>query len=195
LKLLDVKQNTPEWDELRRTHIGASNCAAILGKSKYRTPQNVWEEMVLGIKQPMNSAMQHGIDTENEARAFLSALHNTDYVSAVGQSDEYPWLIASFDCYDGKNTAEIKCPGEKTLNKIEVWDIPEDYLWQIQHHLCVSGMAGEHFLAYMGPHRHVLLWIERDEDMIKKIINRTKEFYEKNILDYYAPMPISTDSV
>ncbi len=187
MKLLDVKQNTPEWYELRRTHIGASNCAAILNKSRYRDSRSVWNEMILGKKTPMNSFMQHGIDTENEAREFLSNLHNTDYVSVVGQSDEYPWMIASFDCYDGENIAEIKCPSERTFARIEAKSIPEDYLWQIQHHLCVSGMVGECFLAYMSPQRHVLHWIPRDEAMIKELTAGIKTFYEKNFLDFRPP--------
>lgn len=194
MKILNLVQNAPEWDAFRRTHCGASNCAAILGKSKYKTPQDVWEEMVYGKKIPINEAMQRGMDLEQEARDWLSNEHQTKYESKVGISDDYPWIMASFDCYDGKNTAEIKCPGEKTFNRVENRDIPEDYLWQMQQHLCVSGLSGEFFLAYMGPHRRVLHWIERNEDMIKELVEGTKRFYEKNILEFLAPEPIRIDA-
>src|SRR5579885_1348387 len=85
-KVLDVIQDSPEWHELRRHHIGASNFAAILGKSKYKSPYMVWEEMVRGKKTETNAAMQRGKDLEPAARAVISSRHGVSYQPAVLKS-------------------------------------------------------------------------------------------------------------
>lgn len=46
LEKIKLEHNSPEWLEFRKTGIGGSDAAAILGLSPFKTNVEVWEEKV-----------------------------------------------------------------------------------------------------------------------------------------------------
>lgn len=188
-KVLDIIQDSPEWHELRRHHIGASNCAAILGKSKYKSPYMVWEEMVRGKKTETNAAMQRGKDLEPGARAIISSRHRVHYQPMVLQSKKYEWMIASMDCWNEhpKMGGEIKCPGDKGMVDFLEKGVPSDYLWQMQHQMAVNGCAEQFLYVFHPDMTHIEIKVKRDEKMIEELVEAEREFYYNHILEFTPP--------
>jgi len=76
-------------DGKRHGRIGGTDVAAILGLNPWRTKLDVYNRIVHGLRDPMNPAMQRGLDVEPVLRAM--------YVTETGVSliEPHPGVIAS----------------------------------------------------------------------------------------------------
>lgn len=79
MKVLELNQNTPEWEEFRRAHIGASDAPAICGIDPNRNQYKVWKEKVLGEKCYETSAMRLGKELEPKARLMAQEFYEMDF--------------------------------------------------------------------------------------------------------------------
>ena len=157
-----MPQRSEAWHEWRSSLITASQAAIIAGDpppkrswkvdgETFHNPQT-WRELRSFVdNQPINDAMQHGIDNESKALAAFNDQINgpklepvcVEYITKSGVK-----LGASLDGYreDGDTHSmwvEIKCPPQGRQSKlwasVEAGDIPEYYLWQLVHqYLCIG---------------------------------------------------------
>ena len=106
------------------------------------------------------------------------------------QSEEYPFMIANLD-------GVINLDGEmcifeaKTASayKLDDWQsgIPPEYMLQVQHYMAVTGAAKTYIAALIGGNHFEYRLIDRDDEMIAKIIAMEKLFWEVNVLGGIAP--------
>lgn len=187
MKILDVKQHSDEWYKMRKTMIGASDAPVIVGKSPYSTPSKLWR-LKMGLdEQYVSDAMKSGTELESEAVSYFHSLFNIGDYNPVVQSTEEEFMFASLDnarAHEGEivEFREIKCPQANTLRKVAEGEIPEYWIWQVQHQLAVTGL--DHaviwvYNAYLEDlERFYEFKIERDEDKIKEIVKKGKEFHQ-----------------
>jgi putative phage-type endonuclease len=144
-----MEQGTKEWLELRRTKIGASDAAVILGISPYKTPFQLWEEKVFGKDQEQNGAMARGSAMEQEARECFEKMTGLSVMPKVFVQD---WRMASLDgiTFDGKTLVEIKCPNKQVHALAEEGLVPDYYMAQMQHQFAVSGADKGYYFSYSG---------------------------------------------
>jgi putative phage-type endonuclease len=196
MKILDIQQNTKEWEELRRTKIGASDCPIIMGKSPFKTPYQLWEQKVQGKAGFVSKAMERGTSLEDTARAFYEGIAGCCYPPIVVQSNELEFMIASLDGYNElvNEIIEIKCPGEKVFNEINKnKEIPEYYRWQAQHQMAVTGAEKISFLVY-SEEGHILLTVCRNLEMIAQLLDAEKEFFRK-MVEFDPPSSSDADLI
>jgi putative phage-type endonuclease len=150
MKILDVVQGSDEWLALRRSKITATDCGAILGKSKYKSPHMVWLDKMGKSKPFDNDAMKRGRELEPEAREYFNRKFGFNCVPVVALSDENPWQMASLDGWDAekKLIIEIKCPGESVFRDAQAGILQEEYILQCLHQLAVCHEAEENYLCY-----------------------------------------------
>lgn len=180
MKIIDLKQGSPEWEEYRKNKIGASDCPSIMNVSPFKSAFRLWEEKC-GKKVFVTDAMRRGSALEGKARELYSEqLGGVALNPIVGQHDEHEWMIASLDGVSDNlvTVIEIKCPNAETFKKIEAGDIPKHYIWQIQHQLAVTDGLHITLVAYNGE-KVVCHSIARDEGMIKKLIDAEQKFYTR----------------
>lgn len=180
MKILDVIQGSPEWELLRRTSVGASDCAAICGIDPYKKPDKLWKQKFTGEKQYISPAMERGKQLEPLARSMFERSYGIKFPPLVGMSDEFDFMIASFDGYNvqWKSLIEIKCPNEKLFDQIILErKIPKSYIYQIQHQLFVCGSEYGYLIPFNGLYFEEIV-VERDETIIKEIIAKERHFYE-----------------
>lgn len=186
MKILTLEQNTPEWHEFRRTHIGASDAPIIMGVSPFRTPLQLWQDKTQGTTQFQNSAMKRGIELEPKARAEFEKLfeelffQKVTILPCVAQSDEREYAIASLDGYDldARVCAEIKCPGEKDHQLAVDGKIPPKYMPQLQHQLYVTGLNKMYYFSYGENNAYpVILECTRDDEYIANMLLEEEKFY------------------
>ena len=94
---MHIKQGTPEWLELRRSRIGASDAATCAGLNPYNTVQKLYEEKVNGVEPYINSAMQRGTNLEPYARSAYEEMTGNAMFPDVKFHPEYDWMMASLD--------------------------------------------------------------------------------------------------
>ena len=153
LELLQIEHNSPEWLAFRRTGIGGSDAAAILGKSHFKTNVKVWEEKT-GLIEPDDISDKEQVKYGKAVEDLLLqmfALDNPEYEVTSNKKIVYRrgFMFASLDgelvekatgelgIYEGK-TAEI----HKKI-ELEKWNkrVPDYYYVQRLHYLIVTGRS------------------------------------------------------
>jgi len=193
MQIIDIQQGSPAWLELRRSKITATDCAAIMGKSKYKSPHMVWLDK-MGKSVPFdNDAMKRGRELEPEARAYFNRKFGYSCVPVVALSDANPWQMASLDGWDAEKKViiEIKCPGESVFRDAQSGKIQEEYVLQCLHQLAVCPDAQYNCLCYyfLGPTgpESIEATIHREEVEIIGLIAREEAFYRDFVLRFVEP--------
>jgi putative phage-type endonuclease len=100
MKIVTIIQNTPEWEALRESRLGASDANIIMGVSEYETIRGLWL-----IKSGQKKKEEDGNDfaqakghrLELKNRAMLELEMGVDFPPMTVLSDDYPFLMASLD--------------------------------------------------------------------------------------------------
>lgn len=152
-KELHLIHNTPEWLTFRKSGIGASEAAAVLGLSKWKSNVELWEEKV-GLREPQNIIdnpfVQYGNAAEEPLIRLFAAQYINRYRVTVDKTKVYVKDVFQFASLDGElvdlETNELGIYEGKTVeaNKSLVWEewrdqIPQHYYIQLLHQLLVTG--------------------------------------------------------
>lgn len=191
-----AKMTKEEWLQLRRKGIGGSDASVIMGKNPYRSILQLWEEKTgkLPVTDEGNeytywgNVMEPIIRKEFMNRTGLKVRQK----HAMIFHKDYPYLFADVDGIVTDERGE-KCIFEaKTASqyKAEQWEdgVPEEYILQVQHYLEVCGMDKAYIAALIGGNKFVFHTIYRDEELIRNLISREKEFWEGCVLTVTEPV-------
>lgn len=150
MKFHKLEQGSPEWHEFRRTHIGASETAAIMGKSSWATASDILERKISGIIEPPNYAMKRGTALEPKIRAMAEEQLEMKFEPCVVTSDQFPWMSASLDglSESQKDIIEVKCGSESQFENAKKGVVPEHYEIQMQHQMFVARVSHCWFVTY-----------------------------------------------
>jgi hypothetical protein len=178
MKIIECVQGTGEWWEAKRGIPSASNFDRILTAVSAKPSAQAEDyicELVADMAslnppyftnqgKPINAAMQHGINTEPEARRWYELQRNVD-VRKVGfcvSDDER--IGCSPDGLLGEDAGiEIKCPELKTQAKYLLnGTLPNEYKCQVHGSLIVTGRAYWEFLSYAPGLPPFLIRVEPD---------------------------------
>ena len=183
-----------DWLRYRTMGIGGSDVSVIAGINPYRSVYQLWLEKT-GQIEPAES--------DNEYTHFGTVLEpviRREFMQRTGlkvrqkhmllQSENYPFMLANLD-------GVINLDGEmcifeaKTASayKLDDWQsgIPPEYMLQVQHYMAVTGAAKTYIAALIGGNHFEYKLIERDDEVIAKIIEMEKLFWEINVLGGIAP--------
>ena len=147
-------QSHEEWLAERKIGLGASDAAAYLGISKWKSNQTLWEEKV-GLRQPVDISdkpyVQYGVGAEPHIRALFELDHPEYRVTYDGpykiiRNQEHPFILCSPDAEleevaTGRRggleikTTEIMNPGQWGDWKDR---IPDQYYCQTIHQLLAA---------------------------------------------------------
>ena len=196
------KLTREEWLQLRRTGIGGSDASVIMGKNPYRSILQLWEEKTGKLPVTDNgneytywgNVMEPIIRKEFMNRTGLKVRQK----HAMIFHKDYSYLFADVDGIATDERGE-KCIFEaKTASqyKAEQWEngVPEEYVLQVQHYLEVCGMNKAYIAALIGGNKFVFHTIYRDDDLIKELISREKEFWEECVLKEIEPVMDDSDA-
>lgn len=152
-----VEQGTAEWHQDRLGKVTASRIADVMMKPTTSGFQNYQAQLVCErlTGQPtetfVSAAMQHGTDTEPQARAMYTLLTGND-VEEVGFIS-HPTLAMSGASPDGlvgsDGLVEIKCPQPATHIKTLVGaDVDRKYMLQMQWQMVCTGRDWCDFVSF-----------------------------------------------
>lgn len=181
----DLMQRSPEWRELRRGKITASQVAPILtGKSLGAGARTlamtlVAEKYVEPEEGFVSYPMERGIELEPEAIEIYKRATGREVEDVGGiQLGEHLWY--SPDGLTGTDTTvEIKCPmPKKHVEILTSVDLLPEYMPQIQFGLYVSGRKRCDFVTFnpdFPPNLAMrIITVERDEEIIEQLKERTE---------------------
>jgi putative phage-type endonuclease len=188
--------NQKAWHEWRKSGIGSSDAAVLMGVSPWKTPRQLWEEKVFGNSEQFeNSAMSRGKELEEPARqAFEKELNVIVFPKNVVNADK-SWLRASLDGIDvdSKIMVEIKCPNKDDHAEAKKKKIPLKYIPQCQHQLAVTGLDGMYYFSFDGSNG-VIVEVARDQQYIDDMLGKEQAFWDM-VLNQTPPELMERDCV
>lgn len=162
------------WLNERRYGVGASDAAAILGMSKWKSNVTLWEEKT-GQREPEDIGdkpfVQYGHDAEPHLRALfaldhpeLQVIYDSPY--KIIRSDEHPFIFATPDgelieiATGRRGGLEIKTTEIRNPRQWSDWKdrIPAQYYCQVCHQM----IAAEWEFVYL---KVQIKWYTKDGDM------------------------------
>ena len=189
--IIQLTQGSPEWHAYRHSRRNASESAAVLGRSPWMSPHQLWLLKTGRAETKVTQVMQRGTDMEPIARAAYEEQTGLVMQPLVLESGGYS---ASLDgmTLEGDLVLEIKCPLRGTRSDlwldVSAGQVPEHYAIQVQHQLMVAGADLAHLWVFDGS-KGILHAIARDE----AVMSRIQEGWE-NYQDYLTgdtPPPLT----
>jgi putative phage-type endonuclease len=179
-----VVQRSPEWFAQRVGKFTGSQYSCLMAGPDTDTYKNyirekAWERLTgKAVQGFTNDAMQHGIDTEPQARAYYEFVTDT-VVEEVGflVHPDYPYLGVSPDGLVGSDgLLEIKCPQPKThIEYLASKKLPAKYKAQVQGQLMVARRDWCDFVSFHPDSEYQsIVRVYADDKYITQLIDRAK---------------------
>lgn len=187
-----IEQLSDEWFAARIGKVTASRIADVVAKtrsgwgaSRANYMAELIAERLTGTKADRytNAAMQHGIETEPDARAAYEFFTDNE-VELVGFVN-HPQIEMSGASPDGlvgeQGLVEIKCPNTAThIDTLLDPNIPRKYLLQMQWQMACTNRQWCDFVSFdprMPENMQILITrIERDDKLIGELEDQITEF-------------------
>jgi putative phage-type endonuclease len=159
MKILNVKQGTPEWHEARACRFTASEAPVMMGVSKHTSRDELIRMKATGSEKEVSDFVQKrifdkGHAVEDTARTITEELIGEDLYPVTGVHDEHDWLLASFDGMTIAEdfTFEHKQWNEELASAVESGDVANDpYYWvQLEQQCFVAGIDKTLFVVSDG---------------------------------------------
>lgn len=184
-------QPRTEWLAARRRGIGGSDLPGILGMSRYASPFGVYLDKIGELEDDDESeAAEWGRRLEPVVAAKFADSHPELTVlpsPGILANRDRPWQLVNVD-------GLIVDPGQDVAAVLEVktanqwlgheWDdtageVPAAALLQGHHELAVTGCPYVILAALVGGQRYVEVRVQRDEEMIERLIAIEAEFWDR----------------
>lgn len=184
-----------KWLEDRRTGIGGSDAAAVLGLSRWSSPYDVYASK-LGLAPPVEETwpMKWGTWMEPHLRQAYSNLTGREVLAHTGvlRHPKYPWMLATLDgMTDDNRLVEIK-----TSRSSDGWgepgssDIPEAYMIQVQHYLTVTAVPVADVILGLFGQEPRIYEVPADPELQEMILEAEQLFWAR-VMRAEPPEPVT----
>ena len=193
LRLISTKELPREdWLAVRKGGIGSSDAAAAVGLNPYKSQLELWLEKTgrdatLPKLDPHDEespaywgnvlepvvAWHYSKRTKNKVRRINAVLQHP--------APDLPWMLANIDRevigVDDVQILECKTAG---INGALLWKegVPEYVQLQVMHQLAVTGKQAADVAVLLGGQTLEIYRIERDEQMIARLIELERKFWQ-----------------
>lgn len=208
--------DTPDraaWLEARRTGIGGSDVAAILGISPYRSPLDVYLDKI-GAAKPLqdNEPMYWGRRLEDVVAHEWQERNGrkVQRINSMIRNTDRTWMLANIDraIVAQGSRARLDAAGRlvgadgliecKTASAYAAQDwqgldgsdaLPVYYAAQGMWYIAVTGQDVCEFAALIGGQKFAQRRVERDEETIRGIVEQVEEFWLRHVVAGLPPEP------
>lgn len=176
-----------EWLKWRKRGIGGSDVSCLLGINKWKSEIELWLDKTNQTNElpTENEAMQWGNIMEPIIRNHFAEVTGKPVVEvkAMLQHPEYPYMLADVDGLTVDDTGnpailEIKTASEYKRSEWED-NIPAYYQTQVQHYLCVTGVAKAYVAVLIGGNSFKVYEVDADMEIQSMLIAVEQEFWNK----------------
>ncbi|GAA1806960.1 YqaJ viral recombinase family nuclease [Nesterenkonia flava] len=185
-----------EWLAARRQGIGGSDASAILGVNKYSSAYQVWlDKTGRGTEKEETMAMRMGNLLEPiVVQLFEEETGIRTRRAGLMRSKEHAYLQVSVDrlTADG-GLLECKTSNGFLSHEWEDGQVPDHAELQVQHGLAVTGRSHAWVAGLLDGREFFVRRIDRDEDLIRIIIEQGERFWHDHVLADEAPAVTAVD--
>lgn len=194
-----MTQTTASDPEFRRTYIGGSDAAAVVGVGRWGSPYSVWLEKIgeAPEKDPPSERMLLG--------SLLEDVVGREWArrERVGNLQEGLFRVLSKQRgYIGGHpdfTGEHPTDGEivvevKVSDRVSDWEdadgepiVPVTYFLQVQHYLAIEGLQVAYIVVLLRGSEIRSFRVPRDEEVIAGLIEAYDDFWTNHVLTGVPP--------
>lgn len=193
---------TNEQREFRKSGIGGSDIAAIMGLSPYKTAYDVWCSKVGNVADEAGEAAYWGnilepiVAAEFEKRTGKPVVH----CNLTLRHPTYEWMIGSGDYLVEGENAGVECKTSSVYLK-DRWgdedgsdEVPAYYLVQGMWYCAIFGWDRVYFPVLIGGQQFRWFKVERDEEVIAALIDAGEKFWQL-VKAHKPPEPQNLDDI
>ncbi|MFM9368092.1 YqaJ viral recombinase family protein [Streptomyces sp. Da 82-17] len=189
-----------QWLTVRRTGVGGSEVAAVLGMSRYSSAYEVYLDKrgELPLDRPRSPELAEaafwGLAHEPTIASVFADRTGLGVVEGPGTVAhvERRWMLANVDRYviEAGEAAPSSLLEIKTRSafQLDEWlgGVPDGPALQTHWYLAVTGYSHAHVAALLGGNRLVVHRVERDEQLVEHLVALVGEFWQ-GVLDGTPP--------
>jgi len=180
------------WHEARRSHVGASEVAAIMGLDRFNTARTMWLLKTGRTRpEPTNEAMDWGIRAEHViarrwAKCYMGGLKIRKWRGLSGEHPGFPDvpLVVSPDYYAHDNERAFCLVQIKTASEwAKGWgaegtdEIPPGYIVQVQAEMACVPWAQWVYVVVQRGSKTLTYVVERHPQMIEIVESAVERFW------------------
>lgn len=187
--------------ERRKSGIGGSDVAAVLGVSKWKTPYQLWLDKTSDKVEEKESDLLHFGQALEQVIADEYALRNNVKVLRRNQMfrhTEHPELIANIDRYIvGGKILECKtCDAYASSKFGEGGDeVPDEYILQVQHYMHVTGYHEADLAVLIGGNKYRQFILKYDPKLANYAADKCVEFWNDYVVPQVPPPATANDDL
>lgn len=176
-------QITQDVKENRHLYIGGSDIAAVLGKSRYKTPYRLWCEKTGQIEQKVQNP--EAVEMGTRLEQFVADLFSVKTDKSVRrapkayQHPDYPYMVAHVDRLITGSDELLEC---KTCSayKLDEWQnaIPQEYVLQVMWYLGITGRKRGWIACLIGGQKFDYKPIDFDAELFDIMVKKAQEFWD-----------------
>lgn len=191
----------------RKTHIGGSDVAAIMGLARWKTAMDVWAEKVgftepstemqmrqfIGLRLEGLIAEMAGAKLGRTFRRMPSRPTPDGHRTTLVRHRQFPHLAGHIDFVGLEAKTSYSAEGwgddgtEITSDKL-TWDaVPIDYLLQVQHYLFVTGWPVITLAVLIGHDDFRTFDVRPISALIEPMEKEADRFWRENVVDGQTP--------
>lgn len=181
-------EDRAEWLEARRSGIGASEIAMVLGESRWGDAGTVYARKMSTPTEADAEWLRWGLLLEP---VILEQYDSPRYSGRCSRRDgrllrsiEHPWAITTLDAWAASDELGDVFPLELKTDADRygyAWEdgLPVEYEWQLHHQMLVTGARRASIACLLAGSRLVWADVERDETKIRRIIRAGEAFWSQ----------------
>lgn len=192
--LLPTTASAEEWHATRRSGIGGSDVAALLGLDKYRGPRHVYEAKHGKPDDVTSEAAEIGTEIEEFIARLFSKRSGVPIEVPPGTlvHTEHEWMLANVDRYALDSTGAVVAPVEcknRSEYQLDDWEdgVPDAPALQAHWYMAVGGWDYAWVTALVGGNKLRYHRLERDEGLIAELTEFCGDWYRKHIVEGFPP--------
>lgn len=196
-----MKRSRDEWLAERRTGIGGSDAAAVMGLSPFATPLTVWldktgragpkeetEAMRIGTELEDYVARSYARETGRRVQRFTRTLHDG---CLLGNFDR---LVVPEGAKVASHGGEVRTDTLlecKTASREWADGVPLHYQMQVQHYMGLAPTLEQADVAvlFLGRKRFEMFRVPRDAAVIARMREYITEWWERHVVRGEMPRP------
>lgn len=182
--------------EERRHYLGASDAAAVLGLSRWRTPLEVWAEKVGAITNTLPDTLPQrvGILLEDSVATLFTEQtgKQTEKVPQTILHPKYPFIAANLDrrVVGEDSVLELKTCSSWKGKEFTGEELPQEYVVQVLHQMAVTGASKGYLAVLIGNTGFEIKEIQRDEALLNQVVAKEVEFWNTFVVPNVMPKVI-----
>jgi putative phage-type endonuclease len=152
-EFIKAPQRSAEWLELRRQGLGASDMAAVMGVSPYKTPYQLWAEKTGATpEQKVGAAAHRGVILEDAVGRYYEEERGVKLRKSNGiiRLKQHPRIMASLDrtiVGEPRGIVEIKTSASPRWS---MWPVPPEVVIQTHVQMGILGVDWCDVVALLG---------------------------------------------